>query len=74
MSEDTPLAVQIITRAIGATVSIVEIRNVVDGTTEFAVRLECGTARWLSTCRFQDQDQANIARIAIEDFVTRGRV
>ncbi|MBR1153148.1 hypothetical protein [Bradyrhizobium sp. JYMT SZCCT0428] len=66
MTEDT--AIQIISRALGAVVDIVEIRNPSDGSREHAIRYIAGNVRWISTCRFQDPAQANIAGIAISDF------
>jgi len=56
----------------GAVVDIVEIRDHADGSTQFAVRYVAGDARWLSTCRFQDREQANTAAIAVADFSGAG--
>ncbi|MBR1149348.1 hypothetical protein [Bradyrhizobium sp. JYMT SZCCT0428] len=66
MSEAT--AIQAVSRAIGAVVDIVEVRDPSDGTSSLAIRYSAGHSRWLSTCRFQDPAQAHIAGIAISDF------
>ena len=61
-------AIQIVSRAIGAVVDVVEVRDPSDGTRQLAVRYVAGGARWISTRRFQDREQANIAGIVIADF------
>ena len=66
MSEDT--AIQIVSRALGAVVDVVEIRDPADGSSQLAIRYVAGDARWISTRRFQDREQANIGAIAVADF------
>ncbi|MDO8398912.1 MAG: hypothetical protein Q7T45_13935 [Bradyrhizobium sp.] len=66
MNEDT--ALQIVSRAMGAVVDVVEIRDPADGSSQLAIRYVAGDARWISSRRFQDREQANIAGIAIADF------
>ena len=66
MTGDT--VIQIVSRAMGAVVDIVEVRNPADGGSQHAIRYTCGDARWISTRRFDDREQANIAAIAVADF------
>jgi hypothetical protein len=66
MTEDT--AIQIVSRAMGAIIDIVEARDPSDGTSNLAVRYSAGGSRWISTRRFQDREQAHIAALAIADF------
>lgn len=61
-------AIQIVSRAMGAVVDIVEIRDPADGPSQLAIRYACGDARWISTRRFQDREQAHIAGLAVADF------
>ena len=66
MIKDT--AIQIISRAMGAIVDVVEIRDPADGASQLAIRYVAGDERWISTRRFQDREQANVAAIAVADF------
>jgi hypothetical protein len=60
---------QIITRAIGAEVHIVVVRDTSDGTVSHAVAYESGPTRWLSRHRFPDHGQAVAGCLTLADFL-----
>ena len=65
----TDMPHQIITRAIGATVSVVVIRDPSDGTARHAVSYESGATHWLSRHRFPDVVQAEAGALTLADFL-----
>jgi hypothetical protein len=65
----TDMPHQIITRALGATVSVVVIRDPADGTARHAVSYESGASYWLSRHRFPDVAQAEAGCLTLADFL-----
>jgi hypothetical protein len=65
----TDMPHQIITRAIGGTVSVTIIRDTGDGSLSFAVLYESRGDQWLSRHRFPDADQADAGAIVLADFL-----
>ncbi|MBR1277470.1 hypothetical protein [Bradyrhizobium sp. AUGA SZCCT0283] len=62
---------QIVTRAIGGTVSITILREPADGSARYAVTYENrgGAQRWLSKHRFPDVAQADAGALTLADFL-----
>jgi hypothetical protein len=60
---------QIITKALGAEVHVVVIRDVSDGAVTHAVAYESGGTRWLSRHRFPDVAQAEAGCLTLADFL-----
>jgi hypothetical protein len=65
----TDMPHQIITRAIGATVSVLTIRDPADGTSRHVVSYECGITHWVSRHLFQDVAQAEAGCLTLADFL-----
>ncbi|MCK1517281.1 hypothetical protein IVB22_33215 [Bradyrhizobium sp. 190] len=67
----TDMPHQVITRAIGGTVSVTIIRDPADGAARYAVSYENrgGAQRWLSKHRFPDVDQADAGALTLADFL-----
>jgi hypothetical protein len=60
---------QIITKALGAEVHVIIIRDTADGTVTHAVAYESGPTRWLSRHRFSDLAQAEAGCQTLADFL-----
>lgn len=65
----TDMPHQIITRAIGATVSVVVIRDPSDGAVRHSVSYDSGATHWLSRHRFPDVVQAEAGALTLADFL-----
>lgn len=60
---------QIVTRAIGATVSVTIIRDPADGGARYAVSYASRGDQWLSRHRFPDVAQADAGAMTLADFL-----
>jgi hypothetical protein len=65
----TDMPHQIITKAIGATVSVLVIRDPADGASRHAVSYECGVTHWVSRHLFEDIAQAEAGCLTLADFL-----
>jgi len=65
----TDLPHQVITRALGGTVSIAIVRDPADGSIRHCVTYQSRAAQWLSMHRFQDVSQAEAGAITLADFL-----
>jgi hypothetical protein len=65
----TDLPHQVITRALGGTVSIAIVREPADGSIRHCVAYRSHASQWLSRHRFQDVSQAEAGAITLADFL-----
>jgi hypothetical protein len=65
----TDMPHQIITRAVGGTVSVTIMRDPSDGSARYAVSYQSAGAEWLSRHRFQDLAQADAGALTLADFL-----
>jgi hypothetical protein len=60
---------QIITRAVGGTVSVTVVCDPADGIALYAVSYESRASQWLSRHRFHDATQADAGALTLADFL-----
>ena len=65
----TEMPHQIITRAIGGTVSVAVVRDPADGAARYAVSYESNASQWLSRHRFHDVAQADAGALTLAEFL-----
>jgi hypothetical protein len=65
----TEMPHQLITRAIGAKIKVMAIRDPADGITTHGVSYESAGTRWISRHRFHDVTQADAAALTLADFL-----